>query len=203
MDKRELYAHLDIESPEEFEYFENLADFLECDEELEFADVAELFDEVDKDTLAQLCDNYFEEISGFVPGSQTEVFTIFENVRRAFVGMCRNCKEDENLKTKLAEELERFRRWYSIESEAYCTDLGTMEETKLPLRDAILASRLEGIAGNANKYEYDFSECMDYPLEEYIVSLGDMIAMGEEDESGGFGENDASFGGDTFGAFEN
>ena len=90
MNKRELYALLDIESPEEFEYFENLADYLECEEELDYTDVAELFNGVNKDVLAQLCDNYFEEISGFVPGSQTEVFTILENIRRALVGMCRN-----------------------------------------------------------------------------------------------------------------
>ena len=67
MNKRELYALLDIESPEEFEYFENLADYLECEEELDYTDVAELFNGVNKDVLAQLCDNYFEEISGFVP----------------------------------------------------------------------------------------------------------------------------------------
>ena len=182
MNKRELYALLDIESPEEFEYFENLADYLECEEELDYTDVAELFNGVNKDVLAQLCDNYFEEISGFVPGSQTEVFTIFENIRRALVGMCRNCSDDENLEAKLIEELERFRHWYSIDSEAYCTNLGTMEETRMPLRDAIVTSRVEGIDGNTNKYEYDFSECMHYPLDEYIVSLGDMIAMGEEEE---------------------
>ncbi len=176
MNKRELYALLDIESPEEFEYFENLADYLECEEELDYTDVAELFNGVNKDVLAQLCDNYFEEISGFVPGSQTEVFTIFENIRRALVGMCRNCSDDENLEAKLVEELERFRRWYSIDSEAYCTNLGTMEETRMPLRDAIVTSRVEGIDGNTNKYEYDFSECMNYPLDEYIVSLGDMMA---------------------------
>ena len=40
MNKRELYALLDIESPEEFEYFENLADYLECEEELDYTDVA-------------------------------------------------------------------------------------------------------------------------------------------------------------------
>ena len=160
MNKREIYALLDIESPEEFEYFENLADYLECEEELDYTDVAELFNGVNKDVLAQLCDNYFEEISGFVPGSQTEVFTIFENIRRALVGMCRNCSDDENLET----------------------NLGTMEETRMPLRDAIVTSRVEGIDGNTNKYEYDFSECMNYPLDEYIVSLGDMIAMGEEEE---------------------
>ena len=96
--------------------------------------------------------------------------------------MCRNCSDDENLEAKLIEELERFRRWYCIDSEAYCTNLGTMEETRMPLRDAIVTSRVEGIDGNTNKYEYDFSECMNYPLDEYIVSLGDMIAMGEEEE---------------------
>ena len=58
MNKRELYALLDIESPEEFEYFENLADYLECEEELDYTDVAELFNGVNKDVLAQLCDNY-------------------------------------------------------------------------------------------------------------------------------------------------
>lgn len=61
MNKRELYALLDIESPEEFEYFENLADYLECEEELDYTDVAELFNGVNKDVLAQLCDNYFEK----------------------------------------------------------------------------------------------------------------------------------------------
>ena len=54
MNKRELYALLDIESPEEFEYFENLADYLECEEELDYTDVAELFNGVNKDVLAQL-----------------------------------------------------------------------------------------------------------------------------------------------------
>ena len=42
MNKRELYALLDIESPEEFEYFENLADYLESAESStrNFADIS-------------------------------------------------------------------------------------------------------------------------------------------------------------------
>lgn len=183
MDKRELYELLDIDTPSDFQYFENLAAFVECDEELEFSDVAALFNEVDKDTLAELADNYFEEITNFVPGSQTELFTIFENVRRAIVGMCRNCEDDETLAAKLAEELERFRCWYSIESKAYCTELSSMKESAMSIRDALLAARVESIEGNTNKYEYDFSECMDYQLDEYIVSLGDMIAMGQDEET--------------------
>ena len=85
LNQREFYEMLDIDTPEDFQYFENLAAFLECEDEPEYEDVAGLFTAVDKDVLAQLCDNYFEEITGFIPGSQTEVFTIFENVRRAIV----------------------------------------------------------------------------------------------------------------------
>lgn len=182
LNQREFYEMLDIDTPEDFQYFENLAAFLECEDEPEYEDVAGLFTEVDKDVLAQLCDNYFEEITGFIPGSQTEVFTIFENVRRAIVGMCRNCEEDENLTAKLSEELERFRRWYSVESQAYCTDLSTMEETPMSLRDALVTARLEGIEGKS-QYEYDFSECMNYPLDEYIVSMGDILTSGEDEET--------------------
>lgn len=183
MDKRELYELLDIDVPSDFQYFENLAAFMECDEELMFSDVAALFNDVNKDTLAELADNYFEEITNYVPGSQAELFTILENVRRAIIGMCRSCGEDETLEAKLAEELDRFRRWYSIESKAYCTELSGMRESEMPIRDALLAARVESIDGNTNKYDYDFSECTDYPLDEYIVSLGDMIAMGQDEEA--------------------
>lgn len=182
MNKREFYEMLDIDAPEDFQYFENIANYFESDEEPEYEDVAELFKEVDKDVLAQLAGNYFEEITGFIPGSQTEVFTIFENLRRAIVGMCRNCEEDENLTAKLSEELERFRRWYSVESRVYCTDLSTMEEMPMCLRDALATARFEEIEGKS-QYEYDFSECMNYPLDEYIVSMGDILASGEEEET--------------------
>ena len=179
MTKEELYEILDIDRPEDFQYFENLAAFLECDEEPEYEDVAELIKEVDKETLAQLIGDYFEEISDFIPESETELFTIFDNVRRSLVGMSRNCN-DETTQTKLADELERFRKWYSEDSRAYLTDLGSTEDEEMTLRDALVCARLEALG--ADKYQYDFSECSSYPLDEYIVSLGDMLAMGEEEQ---------------------
>ena len=179
MTKEELYEILDIDRPEDFQYFENLAAFLECDEEPEYEDVAELIKEVDKETLAQLIGDYFEEISDFIPESETELFTIFDNVRRSLVGMSRNCN-DETTQTKLADELERFRKWYSEDSRAYLTDLGSTEDEEMTLRDALVCARLEALGGD--KYQYDFSEGSSYPLDEYIVSFGDMLAMGEEEQ---------------------
>ena len=62
MTKAEFYEILDIDSPEDFQYFENLAAFLECEDEPDYEDVAELVKEADKGTLAQLIGDYFEEI---------------------------------------------------------------------------------------------------------------------------------------------
>ena len=187
MRKEDFYELLDIDYPAEFQYFENLAAFLECDEELEYEDVAELFQGVDKDTLAQLVDNYFEELTDFVPGSETGVYSILDNVRRALMGMARNC-DDDTMETKLADELERFRRWYSIDSRVYLTNLGTMDEREFTLRDALVNARTEKLDGD--KFQYDFSECENYVLDEYIVSFGDMIAANEAEEMADTGEED-------------
>ena len=67
MTKQELYELIDIDSPADFQYFENLAAYLECDEDLAYEDVAELVKDVDKATLAQLIGDYFEEITDFLP----------------------------------------------------------------------------------------------------------------------------------------
>ena len=187
MRKEDFYELLDIDYPAEFQYFENLAAFLECDEELEYEDIAELFQGVDKDTLAQLVDNYFEELTDFVPGSETGVHGILDNVRRALMGMARNC-DDDTMETKLADELERFRRWYSIDSRVYLTNLGTMDEQEFTLRDALVNARIEKLDGD--KFQYDFSECENYVLDEYIVSFGDMIAANEAEEMADTGEED-------------
>ena len=140
MNKEELYELLDIESPSDFQYFENLASFLECEEELDFEDVAELFSEVDKEMLVELAGEYFNEISGLIPDNETEIFMVFENVGRAISGMCTNYKENENLIAKLCEEIERFRRWYSQDEKVVCTDVESGVEKLMSVRDALLAA---------------------------------------------------------------
>lgn len=180
MTKQELYELIDIDSPADFQYFENLAAFLECEEDIEYEDLAGLVKEVDKPTLAQLIGDYFEEITDFLPESETELYTIFDTVRRSLAGMSKNC-DDETTVTKLTDELERFRHWYSMESRAFVTDLGSADEEEMTLRDALICARVEALEGN--KYQYDFSECSDYPLDEYIVSFGDMIAAEDSEES--------------------
>ena len=179
MTRQEFYDLLDIETAEDFKYVENIAQYLECDDEIEFQDLAALLKEVDKAETAGLLDDYFEEIMEFIPEGESEVYSLFGNIRRSLQGMLKNYDE-MTTEAKLVEELERFRRWYSLDSKVYLTDTSTLTEKDVSIRDALGEKRLEGLGGT--KYYYDFTEAMDYPLEEYVMSFGDMMTLAEDTE---------------------
>ncbi len=190
MDKETLYKMLDIEEPGDFQYFENLAELLECDEYIEYEDLYSLLKDVDKETLAQLIHDYFEELSDFVPQDASELFLLLDKIKLSLIGMTKN-SEEENVLAGLAEELDRFRIWYSLDSSVMCTPIGaetestgktSTSEEEHSLRDALAYSRLEKLDGD--KYEYDFSRCIDYPIDEYIMSFGDIISAAESDGDG-------------------
>ena len=65
MTKQELYELIDIDSPTDFQYFENLAAFLECDEELEYEDVAALIKDVEKDSSNMTQSGYLTPAADF------------------------------------------------------------------------------------------------------------------------------------------
>ena len=179
MDKEKLYEMLNIDSPADFQYFEDLAELLECDEEIEEQALAQLLEEVDKIVLSDLIYNYFEEMTDFLPGDAAETYGVMERVKFALMGLCRNCDE-EGLLANLTDELDRFRRWYSVESKVYCTSIAKGKERVVSVRDALVLARSESLTGE--KYAYDYSECQEYPLDEYIMSFGDLIAAQMEEE---------------------
>lgn len=177
---KELYELLDIDRPSDFQYFENLAELLEYEGEIEEGVLAQLLDGVDKKTLAELIYNYFEEMTDFLPGDAAEAYGVLERIKFALMGLARNC-EEEDLLPNLVEELERFRLWYSVSSRVYCTSIQTGEEEVLPVRDAVTLARSESLT--REKFEYDYSECLDYPLDEYIMNFGDLVAAELEEEA--------------------
>lgn len=183
MDKETLYKMLDIESPGDFQYFENIADLLECGEHIEYDDLYRLLKETDKEILARLIYDYFEELSDFVPQDAAELYVLLDKIKLSLMGMARTADSgEESVLAGLAEETDRFRQWYSLGSSVVCSEIGSGKEEEHTLRDAIGALRLEKLEGD--KYEYDFSACLDYPLDEYAMSFGDMIAAAEEEGEG-------------------
>ena len=179
MTKEEFYELLDIETAEDFKYVENVSQYLECEDEIEFSDLAELIKDVDRTEAAGLFDDYFEEIMEFIPEEETEVYSLFTNIRRSLTGLIMNADE-VSTEAKIAEELERFRRWYSIDSKVYLSPQDITGEREETLRDAIFTKRMESLGGD--KYFYDFTEAMDYPLDEYVMTFGDMIRLAGDSE---------------------
>lgn len=179
MTKEELYELLDIETADDFKYVENVAQYLECEDEIEFRDMAELIRDLDKEEAAGLFDDYFDEIMDFIPEAETEVYSLFTNIRRSLTGLLKNADE-VSTEAKITEELERFRRWYSMDSRVYLSSSDLNGEKEETLRDAIFDKRMESLGGD--KYFYDFTEAMDYPLEEYVMTFGDMMKLAEDSE---------------------
>lgn len=173
MDRDELFAFLDIESGEDFQYFENFADLVENDGVIEDDAIYELICEIDMKTFAELCESYFFETLENVPGDQIDIYNLIENIKRVLVGLSEAVRKGEdNAELRLADELNKFRIWYSAESDVKCTRLSTREVSYVPVRDALLLSRMEKLDGE--EYRYDFTDSMNYELEEYMMTYADL-----------------------------
>ena len=180
MDRDELFELLDIESGADFQYFENFADLVECEEDIESDVIYDMLEDADLKTFAEICESFFYETLESVPGDQIDLYNLIENIKRALIGLAEAARsEEDNALLQLADELNRFRIWYSVEKLAECKDLSTNKASYLSVRDALVNARLEKLG--TDEYAYDFSEAMDYELEEFIMTYAD-LAGAEDDE---------------------
>lgn len=179
MDRDELFELLDIDSGADFQYFENFADLVECEEEIESDVIYDILEDVDLKTFAEICESFFYETLESVPGDQIDLYNLIENIKRALIGLAEAARsEEDNALLQLADELNRFRIWYSVEKFAECKDLSNDKISYLAIRDALVNARLEKLG--TDEYAYDFSEGLDYELEEFIMTYADLA--GAEDE---------------------
>ncbi|MEA4922643.1 MAG: hypothetical protein VB031_04660 [Eubacteriaceae bacterium] len=182
MELQELLEMLELDEPEEFEYFENFADLIECDEDIPEETLYLLFSQTEPETIADIINSYFDELQEAVPDEGVDIYTLLESIKMALIGLMRSGDED-NAMVHFAEELAKFKNWYSFESAVTCRNLSTDEEKVLSLRDALTLARLEKM--NDEEYSYDFTDCLDYELEDYIMGFADMAQnenVGEENE---------------------
>lgn len=180
MNYEELIKMLGIDDSSEFEYFENFADLVECSAEVEEEALYKLFGEADRSAVVEITENYFEEIMDAVPDDSTDIYTLLETIKMSLIGLC-EAAEDEKALVHFCEELNNFRQWYCNDSEVECKNSEDGNIELIPLRDAIALSRIERLEGD--KYRYDFSNCMDYEIEEYIMSYADMAVAARDENS--------------------
>lgn len=178
MNKEKIYELLDIDSPRDFIYFENFANLIECDEELDFVALVELFKNVEKPSLCQVMGEYFDYILENIPDDENEIYTVLDNVKRCLIGMASSNLDDTEI-ANFTSEIERFRKWYNLETSVFIKNLATFEEKEHNLRDALVYPVLEKLEGGS--YQYDFSRCENYKMDEYIMSFQDMMSFSEEE----------------------
>ena len=183
MDLKELLEYLDIDSPEDLEYFENMADMMESDEDFPVETLKELFSDADMETVSAIIKEYFDDVLEHVPDKETELYSLLNTVRLSLAGMAKNIDEDnEDEMFSFAEEFERVHQWYCHDSVVQCAkieeggiDGGVADE--MCLRDALAVFRMEKLG--EEEYEYDFEDCLDFEMDEYTMTFAELM----EDET--------------------
>lgn len=178
MNFEQLLKFLEIDDASEFEYFENFADLIESEEAISDEAIFKLINECDHGNLLEIIENYFEEIMDAIPDDSTEIYTLIETIKLAFIGLLEAAEEEVAL-VHFCEEVLNFRAWYSIDSTVHCKNIDKGDIEDMSLRDVLSMARIEKLEGD--KYHYDFNDCLDYELEEYIMSYGDMARAARED----------------------
>lgn len=168
MDFDELLELLEIDSPDEFGYFEHFAALIECDEEIPYDLFYKILADVESDTLAELTGNYFEDVMQGMPEDAIDIYTLFGTLRQALTGLARNSYTREE-RIAYTDELYKFRSWYIFDSTVHLKRTRDSLKRNATVSEALSLYRLEKL--NEDQYQYDFSDCMDYEIDEYSISI--------------------------------
>lgn len=194
MNYEELMEYLDLEDGSDFQYFEAMADLLEAEEYIEQEAIYQLFSEAPNDLIAELLNDYFEDVTGGLPEDAGEIVSLMEQIRMFLEGIIMNAEDESELR-KFTDEFYRFKNWYSEESEVELLPEKQGASLYQCLRDAITTARMEKLGGE--KYRYNFENALDYELDSYTMSFADLVAA-EDDYNDGtivFDKDDEEFGG--------
>lgn len=181
MNYEELLSYLDLETPDEFEYFEAMADLVECEDYVEQEAVNALFTGADSTMIAQLLDEYFEDIMGGIPEDSEEIYALMEQIKLCLEGLISNAETEQDIRL-FTSEFCKFTNWYSHEPLVEIVPEDGGEREFLCMRDALTYARLEKLGGNS--YRYIFEEALEYELDGYTMSLADLAEPEEEENDG-------------------
>lgn len=183
MNFEDLMTYLDLEDATEFVYFEAMADLIECEEYIEMEALDRLFQDADPEMIANLIDEYFEDVQNAMPDDCGELYTLLDEIKLCLEGLITNAQSESDVRL-FTSEFFRFRGWYSEESEVDVISADGECDTKC-IRDAITDARMEKLGGE--KKEYVFDKALDYQLDSYIMSFAELLSN-EEYEDNGDGE---------------
>lgn len=187
MDYDQLLSMLDIEEPYEFQCFENTADLLESTEEIDEGALYNLIKRIDKTVLTELLSGYIDEVCENIPDFAMDLFTVFSTVKLSLCSIARESQRDAAKEVLLADEILRFRKWYSQDKVVLCTDKTQGTTSNCTVAEAIATYRLEKLGDG--EYDFDFDRALDYQIDEYAVHFTD-IPFDDDDSDEEYREED-------------
>lgn len=184
MNFEELLEYLDLEDASQMEYFEAMADLLESEEYIEQEAMYQLFEGADKTMIAELLQDYFEDILEGLPDDSGEIYSLMHQIKVILIGMASSLEDESDIR-RFTDEFYRFKNWYSHESEVELTPEDGGKPMYQNVRDAITAARMEKLGGD--KYRYYFENALNYELDSYSMSFADLARFedGNDDENDG------------------
>lgn len=168
MDFDELLELLEIDSADEFGYFEHFAALIESEEEIPYDYFYKLLTNIDSETLIDLTDSYFEDILKEMPDDAIDIFTLLGTIRQALIGLAKNATNREE-RIAYVDELFKFRSWFIFDSVVHLKRVSDHVKKDVTVCEALSLYRLEKL--NEDQYRYDFSDSLDYEIDEYSISI--------------------------------
>lgn len=205
MDKKTFYELVDIETPDDFKFYDNIENLIESDEEWDIDILSPLLSELPSNLIAELIDEYFNNLLDRLPDDETDLYTLIYNVSRTMKGIlnsdctdsdCDSHYGNENAngekdifndtKRRLAYELKKFSDWFSKENLVDVKNLENGIESMAPLRDVLGMITLEKLG--MGSYSYNFDGCNGYELDEYILNFSDLAGSESTETAEGYDE---------------
>ena len=170
----EIMEMLDIESQEDFMYFEQFAALMETEADIDYDTFAELLLLMDLEALQDVVQSFFEDMIKGVPDDNTQLYASLQTIKDTLLSLA-GLGRGRNFGF-LADELFHFRQWYLTPDIAVCQPENGGAQKRLSPCEALMLYREEKLSGT--KYSYDFSQAMPEEPDEYVL---DLIAEMTED----------------------
>ncbi|MBR2674601.1 MAG: hypothetical protein IKE52_03980 [Mogibacterium sp.] len=159
---------MDLESPEEYSYYENFEALIEEEEHIEEALIREIIAAADSELLSEHINNFFDAFQSNIPDEEKELFLTVEAFKNN-MSISPSSDLDEEAISKISSEIYAFRKWYVIEHHARDEDSGE----DISVRDAryeIAAAKLLG-----EEISIDFGRAVLSGPDAYEVRIRDII----------------------------
>ena len=165
MTQRELYELLEIDSPEDVEYFEQLADLLESDEDISEDLFRHALSAIRAENAGEFAENYMAELANAIPEevSAEDLTEALDAMEQRLLLLAEDLDEEQN-RDDFITELFKLRNWLHEEAGAL------IDGDPCTLLEAFTEMRAEklGVAS----HEYGLDRFPDLTPEEISYNLG-------------------------------